>query len=348
MKHTSLKIDSSLLLLGKTKEISEELSSFIADLNLNKACIAKLECYISLDSSDDIISCQTHLTDSFKQLFGEHIPAFSLINQQAADISNKALLKLTLFDEPDSVVSCKEFQKHPYTVVTINDDKLVFSGGIHFTEEKDILRSIQLSYDFAEQLLDHEEMHMGHLATVSNYMEDLEGKNIASTGWSNLATLEEVRSLYFDPTLFKHGYPLLLNNSIKTGAFCIDFIAASKDGFPTAQYQKNTNGLTQSCYLPCLQKVLIGNLSTQQANSIDEQIDFYKTAIEAVISNYSSSEILIEELKILLTNPDLAQLVEDELTNLLHQNKTSVFHTQSNKAEHWFDIEVIASVTCDK
>lgn len=347
MKYTSLKIDASFLQLEKTKELHSEIISFITDLGLDKTNIAKVECYVSMSTQEELSSCQSTFQEALKLSFGAQLPANTLIDQQVTDTEGKAVLKLTIIDSASASIVYKEYQKHPYTIVNINNEKFLFSGGIMFASENDVLRSIQLAYDFAEQLLDNEEMHMGHLALISNYIEDLQGQNkAASTGWDNLKTLDEVRSLYFDPTLFKHGYPLLLNNSIRYGSFCISFIAASQDGFPSAQYFSTNTKPTQSCYLPGLKKAFIGNLGNEPTESVDEQIQRYKTILSEILQNAcADKELVIEELKLMVADTSLSATIAKALNAQLNAVKTTVIQVDEMPTNCKFDIEAFAAVS---
>lgn len=350
MKYTSLKIDASLLFIDKPEIINTEISSFITDLAIPPTNIAKIDCYVSISNQDEYLTCQTAFTSALNLLFGKKLPANTLIDLKPTEAANKALIRLSIVDSNKATVECKEFQKHAYSLVTVGDEKILFSGNIGFPKSGDLLRNIQSTYDFAEQLLDHEEMHFGHIALLNDYIEHLnEDAPSASTGWSNVETLEEVRSLYFDPVLFKHGSPLQLINNIQHGEFHLDFIAATKDGFPTAQCFKSDNaseGSTQYCYIPGLRKIFSGNLNDGSGTTIEKQLQLVTNRVKNIMNTCCvEANKTIDELKITLPDTNQSTILQNEMANLLTANKIYFFEAPLKDSQLFFDLEVIASVS---
>ncbi len=348
MKYTSLKIDASLLFIDKPEKIQQELNSFLSDLNIAPNQVAKVDCYAPINTQDEYLACQSAFASALSLFFNKQVPANSLIDLQPIENKAKATIRFSIIDNKVSTVAHKEFQKHQYTLVTVGDEKLLFSGSIQFNETNDLLRNIQMGYDFAEQLLDHEEMHPGHIALLNDYLENInESEANASTGWSKLQTLEEVRSLYFDPTLFKHGYPLQQIHNIRKGTFSIDFIAANKDGFPTAQYHTNASGeLTQACYIPGLKRLFAAQLNDGSGTTLEEQVHQVINSITDLMDNFcAESKKEIDELSVSIPNNSDGELIKQEIEKQLSPAKVQLIKAPLKLSQLFFDIELNASVT---
>ncbi|WP_439182012.1 hypothetical protein [Carboxylicivirga taeanensis] len=344
MKYTSLKLDTSLFLLEKANEIHNELSAFLSDLSISTASIIKVDCYLPMTNKDEYTACHSAFESTMAQLFGSSKPANTLINQETVGAGNQAIFRIGLIDPKKARVTHKQFQKHAYTLVEINDEKVLLSGNIHF-DTSDELRNIQLAYDFAEQLLDHEEMNLGHMALLSDYIKQAE-KSRTDDESTNMA--EEVRTLYFDPVLFKHGYPLQLKNNSRQSGYTIDFIAASKDGFPTAQYAFQNNEdkhSTVGCYLPALQKIFIGNIPLSSGTEVQNKTQEVVNGIADILKNYSKTTNVIDEIKVRVADAAQVRAIEDQFTKQLPPHKLTVLKPTAQQSADSFIAEVIVTST---
>ena len=163
--------------MDKTDEINREISSFLSDLSIAPSTIVKVECHAPVNNNDEYTTCSASFDSVLSGVFEEKIPANLFVDQQLADDPSKTLLNFCICDESAFSIEYKEFQKHHYCLVKNNDENILISGGITFDESDDMLRLVQSTFDFMEQLLDHEEMHFGHLACQSNFITDLQGKD---------------------------------------------------------------------------------------------------------------------------------------------------------------------------
>ncbi|TRX71623.1 hypothetical protein [Carboxylicivirga sp. M1479] len=330
MKYASLKVPSELLFVDKNKDLAQEISLFLSDLSISIDSIVKVECFVPYSNNEEYLSCNTCFQSSLGQVFKTKIPANTIVAQEPGNNEEESILYFTMVDSSSVTINYKEFQKHHYVTLDANGEKVLISGGILFNDDDTMLRNIQLSIDFAEQLLDHEEMHFGHIAHQINYIEDLSSDKVdVTTGWTNSQTLSEVRSLYFDPNLFRHGYPLQSVNEVKFGGYQIDFIAANKDGFPVAQFNKGNNSKeleTNSCYLPGLNLLLIGQLKLKSESSINDQLKEATSQMEKTIEACGLKvDKQIREVRINLNDKVEISAFEKTLRSMLKSDSTVIF-----------------------
>jgi len=335
--------------MDKPEEIAQELISFLSDLNIPKQAVVKVDCYALIKSNDDHASCSSTYRSALTAVFKDQIPAHTFIAQQPIEKDNEILFRIGINDVSSTKVEYKEFQKHNYCVLSNYEERILISGAIGFESAGDALRDIQTTFDFAEQLLDHEEMHFGHMAVLNNYLANIDNsKKDVQTGWTNTQTLKEVQGLYFDPVLFKHGYPLQTISGIDYGAFTLDFIAASKDGFATAQYNLGADAQTENeimCYLPGLNKVFIANINKDRELTIQEQL---KTSIERLSLLMSNSRLKYKEsfseIKVLISEASDLSTVTSMLNTAIKADKISVLRSHFANKQNKIEVEAIATI----
>ncbi|WP_430812506.1 MULTISPECIES: hypothetical protein [unclassified Carboxylicivirga] len=348
MQYTSLKINSDLLFQDKHEEINRELKSFFKDLKIAHKTVVQITCHAAIRQHDDYEACANTLRTALDTLFNSAPPATTLIAQEPAKDTSKVLFRIGLCRQPEAKVEHKVFQKHPYTLLSIKGEKMLFSGGINGILPNDMLRNIQSVYDFAEQLLDHEEMHFGHIAVESNFVEDINGKENAATGWNNKQALEEIRRLYFDPTLFQHGTPLEQTAGIDSGTCLMDFIAMAKDGFPGAQlsHTESTQDITRCAYLPQLKKVFIGHTNDGNVSSASDQLKAAVGQIETLMNNTQLTfASYFDEVKLTLPENNETKAIIDKTREILKTNRLTIVFAPLKNKQVKLELEVIATVS---
>jgi len=308
MKYTFFNIEAEILFMDKPELFISELNSHIKDNQFDNSAITKIECWVSVSNHDEFSTISASFYNSIAQYFNQKPPASILLAQKPTASKDHALLKISYCDDKTAKVEHKQFQKHPYTLLTFDNECIIFSGGISNDQQNDHLRKTQEAYDFVEQLLDHEEMHFGQIYHQWNYVENIDSMLCdPHTQWTPGQTVKEIRSLYFDPNLFKHGYPLQTSIGINCGGYITDFIATSKDGFPSAQIKGAKNQQTKSIYAPALKEVHINVSSdseTCEGKSISEQTI---TAINAFNTQLIEGKLengLISEVKVFIRNSE--------------------------------------------
>ncbi|GEM_PF-4414573 len=343
MKFTALKINPEALYLNKTDIIINEINSFLSDLSINKGIIAKIDCIVPVIDKEGYDTCYNTLKEVCTSLFKDAVPAFSLLPIKSND-GEQCTFQFTLINDSKAELVFKEFQKHHYTVVNIKEETLLFSGAINFNYENDFLRSVQAAHDFGEQLLDYEELHLGHIAVQRNYIENINGAADKATGWDNYKTLNEVQQLYQDPELFKHGFPLQLSYGATFGGCTIDFLACSKAGFPGSQFT-SSEAQSQLCYIPALKQAFVGRLSSSSSDSINIQVeDMINQAIDLCTLAKKETSDKCEEIRVYLSNNMNTTEIEKSISNKLNYNKISFYICNLKQSSASVDMEILFNI----
>ncbi len=348
MKYTFFEIKAEYLFMDKPDVIASELKSHLKKSNLDKSAIVKIECWLSISGNDEYVTSNNTFYTALAQCFDKKLPAALLLAQSpVVKAKDNALLKVTYSNKKDTIVEHKQFQKHPYTTVLLDNERLIFSGGIMYNQENDTLRSVQGAYDFAEQLLDHEEMHFGQICHQWNYMEHLDSTHTdPHTGWNNYQVVNEIRDLYFDPTLFKHGYPLQSCTGIDRGGFITDFVAASKEGFPTVQIKSAVHQVTNAIYLPALREahIVSDHSNTDKSESVSGQTLAVVGEFNNQLKLCNLKAGLVNEAKVFLKNMEDLEVVSTIIEETLQPESVVYLQASTKNDDLLISIEGIIRV----
>jgi len=169
---------------------------------------------------------------SFKQnleyIFDNRCPAHCLVAQPSTSDGIVNIEIIYLNDISQTSITHKQYQNHSYTIVQNDKQKLLFSGGITYPSSDKFLRSVQQAFDFAEQLLDREEMDFSNIVRQWNYIENLLGyEKQAGQQLQRYQIFNEVRSFYYDPSIFNHGFPAATGIGCETAGITVDYIAGT-------------------------------------------------------------------------------------------------------------------------
>nr|WP_321407175.1 hypothetical protein [uncultured Carboxylicivirga sp.] len=239
----SINIDNTQILSGKSEAISKSIFSFFSDHNINPKQIVKIDLLIDIQNEEDYVSLESNFEELITLLIQKKLSAYSIIPSTNL-LKNEATLQITVCTGNNLKIEHKEFQKLPYTICSDAQNRILYVGNIRFNDNNDLMRSTQLAFDFAEQILDHEEMHFGHVSFIqTNFDKQFINQN--SSNQSSWDVINQIKELYLDPSLLVQSAPPLSLNSMNTGGIQISFIAAQKDTFPSHQvlHYQAPNGL---------------------------------------------------------------------------------------------------------
>lgn len=344
MKYTSFKTPLENLYLNKHEAITKEFKEFLKDLKISINSIVKIDCYISSSETEELKTAQETLLSTLKSVF-KKAPAHSLLPQDIIPSSKQATFNIQLNNDTDVTIEYKVFQKHPYTVVQANGEKLIYSGGIEFNLDNDSLRNIQLAYDFAEQLLDHEEMHFGHIAYQNNYLKNIDSLVVdPRSEWTPYQALNSIKTFYYDPTLFKNGYPLQNDRNQNAGNCLIDFVACQKEAFPSAQFLSNNNDETSLVYIPAIKQCIYKGLSSE-ANTASAQLKAIKNEFDTACSNAPLKLTnCFDELKVYLSDEIDIESIKNVVNDLFETDKLTILNTKHPNPQTLISIEGLMNV----
>ncbi len=321
LQYHIINFNDNNLLSGRIDELQAIINSSLKTNNIKPSDILCIEAYTDISSLDDYSYCKQQMGLALKKVGQGKTPAYYLFPQVTGDGESKFVI--TYQEGVDNQIEHKIFQKHNYTICNTSSGKILFSGQIDFNEQNDPLRSTQLVYDFMEQLLDHEEMHFGHMIQCNTCIDQifLSDKYDGMDAWQ---LLDQVQNLYFDPTLFKNNYPSLGTSSMLTAGISGQFIAAVKDSFPIHQaFVLNNNiQVENSVQIPDWNQILIAGVDS--SSSSDEQADNIISQTKACVNFLQKllsvdSDYELEYLKIFLKDfndyEDTKLIIEQQLSS---------------------------------
>lgn len=263
--------DSALLLVGKHEILKNYLFEFLSENRLDVDRIANLEINIDVQAEDDLQCAYDNLLITIG-LLTKKIPSITITPIKSPATNDESTLLITYFNDEQIELYYKVFQKKHYVVVLNGKEKLLYSGGIRFNIGRSALENIQLAFDFTEQLLDHEEMHFGHLIHLNYAVEDFGTEQVFEGNNSDYADMvEKVCQLYFDPVLFQRTYPSSSIIGTDLGGMQMCFVAGSKDSFSINQVTEDYSFDKQTptapfSYLKDMNQIFISGISPSMFN----------------------------------------------------------------------------------
>lgn len=223
MKHYTFECEQALLL---NSNWGTTLTKQLNDTLIETTQVLKLNIFTPAKSQDEFNELKILIDKQLELIYGQLFPAYSIVTEPPTkdDTINTEIIYLE--SGSDFQIEYKSYQDHQYTLVKRGNDKTIFSGGISFNAPNQFLFSVQKAFDFAEQLLDAEEMTFSNVIRQWNYIEDLLAfEKQAAQSLQRYQIFNEVRSYYFDPSYFKNGFPAATGIGCQAPNITIDFVA---------------------------------------------------------------------------------------------------------------------------
>jgi len=251
---TESKLEKSLNALKKN--IIEKYSS------LNG--LIKLNIFLNSRNDAEFFDLREEAVSLIEDIFEGNIPAYTIISEPPLS-GNDVLLEGKVMNAGPSVkIERHTFNKHNYVVVSYDEGKRreMYTGGIASSPSDDFIFGCQKVFDFAEQLLMKEDMTFGNVVRQWNYvpqildMNKMEGRLL-----QNYQIFNDIRAFFYNPELFRNGYPAATGIGSGNGSVTIDIIAVMVDDEKTVIPLKNPGQQNAYSYS---EKVLAGEpLSTE-------------------------------------------------------------------------------------
>ncbi len=348
MKYYSTQAEASTL--TKENEFSKKLSQSIIGAKIKLQQIVKINAFTAISSIEEWEKLNFSFEQNLNSIFKNRCPAQCLVSQPSSNRSLISIEIIYLDDLSQTLITHKKYQGHSYTLISHNDQKIIFSGGITFPSSDQFLLSVQHAFDLAEQLLDNEEMNFSNVVRQWNYIENLLGlEKQAGQRLQRYQIFNEVRSFYYDPAIFKQGFPSATGIGCKTAGITIDFIAGTNLNISPIKSPVQEDAYKYS------EKVLEGDAlnKTQKRPPFFERANFVSLLDQetifisgtAAIEGEESIKSLdisaqtthtIENIKSLITKTNLqSNNIEGEPLDILDMVRVYVKHeTDANTVEH--------------
>lgn len=272
MKHYFTQTEASTLF--QENDFGRHLAFSLSESNIDLQQIVKINAFVKVTSNEEWERANLAFKQNLESIFDNGCPANCLVAQASTTNFYIDIEIIYLDDLSQLSIQHKQYQEHCYTLVQYGDEKLLFSGGITVPSSAQFLLSVQKTFDFAEQLLDHEEMNFSNIVRQWNYIENLLGyEKQASQQLQRYQIFNEVRSFYYDPAIFKHGFPAATGIGCDTAGITIDYIAGTN-----LMVSPIKSPIQQDAY-KYTEKVLEGD----PLNSTNKRPPFFERAIFSTI-----------------------------------------------------------------
>ncbi|MBI9061156.1 MAG: hypothetical protein JEZ14_04170 [Marinilabiliaceae bacterium] len=226
MKYYFTQTEASTLF--QKNDFGRYLAFSLSESNIDLQQIIKINAFTTAITNEEWEKANFAFKQNLEFIFDNGCPAHCLVAQPSTIDSLINIEIIYMDDLSQSSIFHKQYQEHCYTLVQKDDEKILFSGGITFPSSDQFLLSVQKAFDFAEQLLDHEKMGFSNIVRQWNYIENLLGyEKQANQQLQRYQIFNEVRSFYYDPAIFKHGFPAATGIGCESAGITIDYIAGS-------------------------------------------------------------------------------------------------------------------------
>ena len=226
MKYYFTQTEASTLF--QENDFGRNLAFSLSESNIDLQQIIKINAFTAATSNEEWEKANLAFKQNLEFIFDNGCPAHCLVAQPSTIDSLINIEIIYLDDLSHTSITYKQYQEHCYTTVQYGDEKILFSGGITFPSSDRFLLTVQNAFDFAEQLLDYEEMDFSNIVRQWNYIENLLGyEKQASQQLQRYQIFNEVRSFYYDPAIFDQGFPAATGIGCETAGMTIDYIAGT-------------------------------------------------------------------------------------------------------------------------
>ena len=221
---------------NKLEQALFELKKRIKEQSINCNKIIKLNIFLSELGNEDFKEAREKAGELIKTIFKDSLPAFTVICQPPLSGNDIVLEGYFLESGKDAKIERKEFYKHPYVVVSMDEGKYreIYTGGITVDNGENLIYDTQKSFDFAQQILMKEDMTFGNVVRQWNYIPSiLEFQDMGGSRLQHYQIFNDIRALYYGDGQFKNGYPAATGIGSSCGSVTIDIIAVdAQENYP--------------------------------------------------------------------------------------------------------------------
>jgi len=272
----------------------------------------KVTIYINSETRDSFSKESDSALQNCKAFFKDKIPGLSIV-PISLHRNIPFLIESTLHNKKEGVVKFKQLFDHHYTVVENHNSTELFSGSISFNETSKVY-NIQKTLDFAEQILDAEEMTFEHLYKQNNY--------IGALSEDSLKEFNEIKDFYYGGAQFKNGLPLNINIGSNHDILSVDICALAYGDENTA-FKRIKNSIiinNSSPQINTIHQSPKGDLKQQTTNTILNIIKEIKS-LQANLNPHLQKKELSEKdllfLRVIVTEENDFDFVSKYITEAL-------------------------------
>ncbi|NPA36465.1 MAG: hypothetical protein GXO47_06415 [Chlorobi bacterium] len=212
----------------KLEQSLNELKNLIKDTYSSLNTLVKINVFVSSENDNEFFELKNEASSIIETLFENNIPAYTIIPEPPLSGNDVIVEAKVLKPGSEIKIERNTFYKHNYVVVSYNEGKHreMYTGGLTVDFTEDFILGCQQVFDFAEQLLMKEDMNFGNVIKQWNYIPHiLEVNKNGNTTLQNYQVFNDIRALFYNPELFKNGYPAATDTGTNNGSVIIDLIA---------------------------------------------------------------------------------------------------------------------------
>lgn len=236
MKHTQIYEKKYLTILpteGSTlfEQINNcfnQIKKLVESSNQDFKRVLKQTIFVQAINNNDFYDKKDKIIVEMEKFYKQSLPPTSIIGQIPENNKQIAIELMIIIPKSDKIhIKHKVFSRIRYAVVEYSHLKEIYASGITSdNKNKDVLNQTRNCFELMKQILDKEGLTFSDVVRQWNYIE-----NILSTISSqkslkqNYQIFNDVRSLYYDSTIFQNGYPAATGIGMNTGGIVLEFVA---------------------------------------------------------------------------------------------------------------------------
>ncbi len=217
---------------AEMRECLGQLKAAIAGTADQQEKLLKLTFFLKSKDNLDYFKTKAALHSELQDYFPEKMPAVSFV-AQPPEQERQVSLEATVLRRPDPNVSVfyKSREKIAYTLVQYPDRREIYAAGLTVGNRSSrVLTQSQGAFEILSDILRAEDMDFSSIVRQWNYVENIVGrKNEGKGERQNYQVFNDVRTTFYAPSDFKHGYPSATGIGANAGGIVLECFALAAD-----------------------------------------------------------------------------------------------------------------------
>jgi enamine deaminase RidA (YjgF/YER057c/UK114 family) len=188
--------------------------------------IVGLSVFVACPSQNDVLVYKTTINNLVDNLFEYPVPVSLICQPPSQNIVSVEFISVKNVNAID--ITYKNSDNVAYTVLSKNDDKLLFAFGLGGSN---VVNSVVDQYETVfkqmKSILNKEGLSFQHVVRQWNYIENITQYSVYNEVKNqHYQIFNDIRSSYYSSSNFINGYPAATGIGTIGGGLCIDFIAS--------------------------------------------------------------------------------------------------------------------------
>lgn len=209
-------------------KLTDGLFKDIHQHHLSPTKIARITLNGFFDSGDQMVELRNNFAHLYGQAVGKSVPALSFFAPKPGQSKAVTLAEVMYLPADGAgVTQYKKYTSEHYVIHRHGAEALLISGSVSFfRHEHHSLDHSQRALDFAEQLLDHEELPLNAIRYMNTYIAHLDRiEHLLPQHQTHAQSFEQIKNTYFQLYDWPNGLPAIEVYDAPFGGTSIDLIA---------------------------------------------------------------------------------------------------------------------------